>query len=113
VIIVSIDRNKLEQMQGGISGDQLNFVRGRVVMHLDRNDFDAKLSVGLHEATAADVAEDLVDLREGDGVDRTEAIRCQEFANGESWHRVVTDVQNHKSFETQVLSVRNLFSAAS
>ncbi len=89
MIIVSIDRNELEQIaiEGGKSGDQLNFVRGRVVIRVDRNDFDARLAIGLHEAAAADVEEDLVDLREGDGVDRTEAIRRQEFANGVAWHR--------------------------
>ena len=63
-------------------------------MSVDRNDLDASLVIGLHEAVATDVEEDLVDLREGDGVDRTEAIRRQEFANGVAWHHGVTDVTN-------------------
>jgi hypothetical protein len=72
------------------------------VIRVDRNDFDTRLAIGLHEAAAADV-EDLVDLREGDGVDRTEAIRRQVFANGVAWHRGVADVKNQKNVETQVL----------
>ena len=72
-------------------------------MRVDRNDFDSRLVVGLHEAAAANVEEDFADLREGDGVDRTEAIRRQEFANGVAWHHGVADVQEQKSFETQIL----------
>ncbi len=44
-------------------------------MCVDPNNLDARLAIGLHEAAAADVEEDLVDLRKGDGVDGTEAIR--------------------------------------
>ncbi len=49
------------------------------------------------------VEEDFADLREGDGVDQTEAIRRQEFANGVAWHHGVADVEDQKSFETQIL----------
>ena len=90
--------------QGGDSGDQLNFVRGWVVIRVDRIDFDARLAIGLHEAAAADVEEDLVQLGKGDGVDRAEAIgRRLEFANRIAWHRSVAKVENQKNFGTQIL----------
>lgn len=103
--IISVDRHKLEQIaiEGGTSGDKLNLVRGRVVMRVDLNDLDARLAVGLHEAAAANIEEDFVDLGEGDGMDRTEAIRRREFANGVAWHHGVADVENQKVFETQIL----------
>ena len=82
--IISVDRHQLEQIaiEGGTSGEKLNLVSGRVVMRVDRNDYDTRFVVGLHEEASANVEEAFADLREGDGVDRTEAIRRQEFANG-------------------------------
>ena len=82
--IISVDRHQLEQIaiEGGTSGEKLNLVSGRVVIRVDRNDFDARLAVGLHEVATANVEEAFADFREGDGVDRTKAIRRQEFANG-------------------------------
>ena len=103
--IISVDRHHLEQIaiEGDTSGEKLNLVSGWVVMYVDRNGFDTRLVVGLHEVAAANVEEDFSDLREGDGVDRTEAIRHQEFANGVVWYHDVTDVEDQKSFETQIL----------
>ena len=102
--IISVDRHQLEMIaiEGGTSDEKLNLVSGRVVMRVDRNDFDTRLAVGLHEETSVNVEEDFADLREGDGVDRTEAIRLQEFANKVACHHGVTDVEDQKSFETQI-----------
>ena len=82
--IFSIDRHDLEQsvIEGVTSGDQLNLISRWVVMCVDLNDFDTRLSIDLHEEAAFDVQEDLTDLMEGNGEDREEAIRSREFTNG-------------------------------
>ncbi len=60
----------------------------------------------LEKITVEDTSSDQLNVigRRVVGVDRTEAIRLLlEFANGVAWHRRVAEVENQRSFGTQIL----------
>jgi len=106
VVIISVDRNEIAEIavEGGAGVNQLNLILGWVVLCIDPDDLHTQLAVGLQEAEAADVEEDVVHLGEGDGVYRTEAIGGRlELASRVAWHRNVASVENQKSFVTQIL----------
>jgi hypothetical protein len=105
VVIISVDGNELEKItvEDGTSNDHLNDIGRWVVVSMDSDD-DMGPVIGLHEAVTTDVEEDLVQLGKGDGEDRTETIRSLlEFTNGVVCHRRVTEVENQRSFGSQIL----------
>jgi hypothetical protein len=64
VVIISVDGNELEKItvEDDTSSDQLNVMGRRVVVCVNSDDLDTGLEIGLHEATSADVEEDLVQI---------------------------------------------------
>jgi hypothetical protein len=58
----------------------------QTVIRVYGHDADAGLVVGLHEPAAADVEEDLANLRRSDGGDRAVALGRGGGANGAAWH---------------------------
>ena len=66
MVIVSVEGNELEKIavERGTSGDQLDFVGGRITVGVDGHDAaDARLVIKLHEVAATDVEEHIINLR--------------------------------------------------